>query len=65
MNVLLMNTRGLGFVVLVFIGAVAILLQPGYHVPPPLFYGAWVVPPAGRREGFAVSAKVAVTRSPI
>jgi hypothetical protein len=38
--------RGLGFVALVFIGAVAILTQPAYAIPPPLFYGAWIVPPA-------------------
>ncbi|MBI3785598.1 MAG: flippase-like domain-containing protein [Deltaproteobacteria bacterium] len=38
--------RGLGFVVLVFVGAVATLLQPGYALPAPLFYGAWIVPPA-------------------
>jgi uncharacterized membrane protein YbhN (UPF0104 family) len=37
--------RGLGFVVLVWIGAFAILLQPGYHLPPPLYLAAWVVPP--------------------
>ncbi len=38
--------RGLGFVVLVWIGSIAVLLQPGYHLPLPLYYGAWVVPPA-------------------
>jgi glycosyltransferase 2 family protein len=37
--------RGLGFVVLVWIGAFAILFQPGYHLPPPLHWAAWVVPP--------------------
>ncbi len=38
--------RGLGFVVLVWIGALAILLQPSYRLPLPIYYGAWVVPPA-------------------
>jgi len=38
--------RGLGFIVLCWIGALATILQPGYRVPPPLWYGAWVVPPA-------------------
>jgi uncharacterized membrane protein YbhN (UPF0104 family) len=38
--------RGLGFVVLVFIGAIAILAQPAYRLPLPLYYSAWVVPPA-------------------
>jgi len=37
--------RGLGFVVLVWIAAVAILAQPGYHLPPPLYWCAWIVPP--------------------
>ena len=37
--------RGLGFVVLVWIGALAIVLQPGYRLPPPLYLSAWVVPP--------------------
>jgi len=38
--------RGLGFVVLVWIAALAILTQPGYHLMAPLYYGAWVIPPA-------------------
>lgn len=38
--------RGLGFVVLVWIGAIAIVLQPEYRLPLPIYYGAWVVPPA-------------------
>lgn len=38
--------RGLGFVVLVWIGAIAILLQPSYRLPLPIYYGAWIVPPA-------------------
>jgi hypothetical protein len=37
--------RGLGFVVLVWVGAVAIFTQPGYDLPPPLYWAAWVVPP--------------------
>jgi uncharacterized membrane protein YbhN (UPF0104 family) len=37
--------RGLGFIVLVWIAAVAILVQPGYHLPPPLYWCAWIVPP--------------------
>lgn len=37
--------RGLGFVVLVWIAAFAILLQPGYHLPRLLHLAAWVVPP--------------------
>ncbi|HXQ20717.1 MAG TPA: lysylphosphatidylglycerol synthase transmembrane domain-containing protein [Candidatus Acidoferrales bacterium] len=37
--------RGLGFVVLSCIGALAILTQPGYHLPALLYYGAWIVPP--------------------
>jgi uncharacterized membrane protein YbhN (UPF0104 family) len=37
--------RGLGFVVLVWIAAFAIILQPGYHLPPPLYVAAWIVPP--------------------
>lgn len=38
--------RGLGFVVLVWIGAAAIILQPEYRLPLPLYYAAWLVPPA-------------------
>jgi len=38
--------RGLGFVVLSWIGALAILTHPGYHLPAALYYGAWVIPPA-------------------
>src|SRR5262249_582211 len=38
--------RGLGFIVLSWIGAFAILTQPGYHLPAPLYYGAWIIPPA-------------------
>jgi uncharacterized protein (TIRG00374 family) len=38
--------RGLGFVVLVWIGALAIILQPFYRLPRVLYYGAWIVPPA-------------------
>ncbi len=38
--------RGLGFVVLIWIGALAILTNPGYRLPLPLRYGAWVIPPA-------------------
>ncbi len=37
--------RGLGFVVLSWVGAAAILLQPGYQLPRPLYYAAWTVPP--------------------
>ena len=37
--------RGLGFVVLVWIAAFAIIAQPGYHLPPLLYPAAWVVPP--------------------
>ena len=37
--------RGLGFVVLTWIGALAIVLQPGYRLPLPLYYAAWTVPP--------------------
>jgi len=37
--------RGLGFVVLSWIGALAILTQPGYDLPPAVSYAAWVVPP--------------------
>jgi uncharacterized membrane protein YbhN (UPF0104 family) len=37
--------RGLGFVVLSWIGALAILLQPGYLLPLPLYYAAWTIPP--------------------
>jgi uncharacterized membrane protein YbhN (UPF0104 family) len=38
--------RGLGFIVLSWIGAFAILMQPGYRLPALLYYGAWVIPPA-------------------
>jgi uncharacterized protein (TIRG00374 family) len=38
--------RGLGFVVLIWIAALAILTQPAYHLPALLSYGAWVIPPA-------------------
>jgi uncharacterized membrane protein YbhN (UPF0104 family) len=38
--------RGLGFIVLSCIGAVAILSQPWYRLPAPLYYGAWTIPPA-------------------
>ncbi|GIW44606.1 MAG: hypothetical protein KatS3mg077_1888 [Candidatus Binatia bacterium] len=37
--------RGLGFVVLVWIGACAIILQPHYRMPLPLYWSAWLVPP--------------------
>lgn len=37
--------RGLGFVVLVWIGACAILLETKYKVPTPLYWSAWLVPP--------------------
>jgi uncharacterized membrane protein YbhN (UPF0104 family) len=37
--------RALGFVVLVFIGAVAVLTQP-YRLPRVLYLGSWIVPPA-------------------
>jgi uncharacterized membrane protein YbhN (UPF0104 family) len=38
--------RGLGFIVLSWIAALAILTQPGYRLPALLYYGAWVIPPA-------------------
>jgi hypothetical protein len=38
--------RGLGFIVLSWIGALAILTQPGYQLPAVLYYGAWIIPPA-------------------
>jgi len=38
--------RGLGFIVLSWIGALAILAQPGYRLPRLLYYAAWVIPPA-------------------
>jgi hypothetical protein len=38
--------RGLGFIALTWVGAFGILTQPWYPVPAPLYYGAWVVPPA-------------------
>lgn len=38
--------RALGFVVLVFIGALALLLQPGYRLPRLLYYASWIIPPA-------------------
>lgn len=38
--------RGLGFVVLVWIGACAIIFQPQYRLPVPLYWSAWLVPPA-------------------
>lgn len=38
--------RGLGFIVLSWIGALAIFTQPGYRLPAPLYYGAWIIPPA-------------------
>lgn len=38
--------RALGFVVLVFIGALALLLQPGYRLPRILYYASWIIPPA-------------------
>lgn len=37
--------RALGFVVLVFIGALAVITQP-YRLPPILYASAWIVPPA-------------------
>ena len=37
--------RGLGFIVLSWIGAIAIFTQPGYRLPAPLYYGAWTIPP--------------------
>lgn len=38
--------RGLGFIMLSWIGAFAILMQPGYRLPALLYFGAWVIPPA-------------------
>lgn len=38
--------RGLGFVVLTWIAAVAIALQPQYRLPRVLYTAAWVFPPA-------------------
>ena len=38
--------RGLGFIVLSWIGAIAIFTQPGYRLPAMLYYGAWIIPPA-------------------
>jgi len=38
--------RGLGFVILSWIGAIAIFTQPGYRLPAILYYGAWTIPPA-------------------
>jgi len=38
--------RGLGFIVLSWIAALAILTQPGYRLPALLYYSAWIVPPA-------------------
>jgi uncharacterized membrane protein YbhN (UPF0104 family) len=38
--------RGLGFIILSWIGAIAILTQPGYQLPVVLYYSAWIVPPA-------------------
>lgn len=38
--------RGLGFIALSWIGALAILAQPGYRLPRLLYYAAWVIPPA-------------------
>ncbi|HUI24659.1 MAG TPA: lysylphosphatidylglycerol synthase transmembrane domain-containing protein [Candidatus Kryptonia bacterium] len=37
--------RALGFVALVWVGAVAIIVQPYYPVPRLLYYGSWIVPP--------------------
>ncbi|MBI1815317.1 MAG: flippase-like domain-containing protein [Deltaproteobacteria bacterium] len=37
--------RGLGFIALIWVGAIAIVLQPSYRIPAPLYYGAWIVPP--------------------
>jgi uncharacterized membrane protein YbhN (UPF0104 family) len=38
--------RGLGFVVLSWMGALAILIQPKYRLPLPVYYSAWIIPPA-------------------
>lgn len=38
--------RGLGFVVLSWIAAVAIVVLPTYDVPLPLYCAAWIIPPA-------------------
>lgn len=38
--------RGLGFVVLSWVGAIAIFTQPSYKLPAILYYGAWIIPPA-------------------
>jgi hypothetical protein len=37
--------RGIGFAVIVWIAAAAILLLPGYPLPRPLYWAAWLVPP--------------------
>jgi uncharacterized membrane protein YbhN (UPF0104 family) len=38
--------RGLGFVVLTWMAAIAIFLQPAYRLPAVLHSAAWIVPPA-------------------
>ena len=38
--------RGIGFVALVWVGAAAILLVPGYPLPRIIYLAAWLVPPA-------------------
>ncbi len=38
--------RGLGFVALVWVGAVSIIFLSQYPVPAPLYWGAWLIPPA-------------------
>ena len=38
--------RGLGFIVLSWIGAIAIFTQPWYRLPAMLYYGAWIIQPA-------------------
>ena len=51
--------RGLGFVVLSWVGALAILLQPQYRLPLPLYYAAWTVPP-GTLFGWLYVPRLAV-----
>lgn len=38
--------RGIGFIALVWINAVAILLMPSYPLPRLMYWAAWLVPPA-------------------
>ena len=56
--------RGLGFIVLIVIGAFAILTQPSLPLPSFVYYGAWIIPPLTLIGWFWLPQTVARLRRP-